>query len=500
MNKNEAIVALHALESRGYPQRAPYDPGEAYPEYHGRKLDPDNEVYGAVRLTLHKLGLDYERFGSPEWNPLGELIEPGMTVFIKPNTVSHLNLARKDLFAVIVHASVLRPVLDYACKALQGRGRIIIGDSQLIMSEFEPAMKLSGITDMLAWYRQQTAIPIECFDLRLERVIRTYLYGRWGRKKVEQDPRGYQVVDLADESYFRGIDPSRLRIAVASYKAMYQYHSEGRHQYVFPRSFLESDVVINIPKLKTHRRTAVTLALKNYMGIPAFKDSLPHFITGASCDGGDQYIHPSRRKEICLWLHDQIQSSPYVPMKFMWAVIKKLIWNSSKIIPFRDNVYEAMWPGNDTLWRTLLDLNRIVMYADRNGKLQDQPQRKQLHLIDGIIGGAGDGPLSPDPVDSRVLLAGFNAACIDAVATMLMGFDFEKVPLIARGLGDAAHKHPVCSIGRNEIEINTGTETLTLDTFKERHNLHFAPHPNWVGQIELARRAKETVVACGGHQ
>lgn len=498
MTTNEANVALHFLDAHGYPERAPYDPGEAYPEYRGQRLDPGNEVYGAVRQTLHQLGLDPEAFGTPDWNPLGELIQPGMTVFLKPNTVSHVNLARKDLFSVIIHASVLRPVLDYVCKALQGKGRIIIGDSQLIMSEFEPAMKLSGIADLLAWYRQQTTIPIECYDLRLERTVRTYLYGRWGRKKVEQDPRGYRVVDLGDESYFRDVDPSRLRIAVASYKNMYKYHSEGRHQYVFPRSFLESDVVINIPKLKTHRRTAVTLALKNYMGIPACKDSLPHFTTGAPCTGGDQYIHPSRRKEICLWLHDRIQSSPYVPMKFTWAVLKKLIWNSSKIVPFRDEVYEAMWPGNDTLWRTLLDLNRIVMYADREGKLQDTLQRRQLHLIDGIIGGAGDGPLSPDPVDSRVLLAGLNAACLDAVAATLMGFDFEKAPLIARGLADAAHKRPVCTIGRDEIQINAGAETLTLETLKERHNLHFAPHPNWAGHIEIAQREPAGVAACGG--
>lgn len=97
--------------------------------------------------------MDREHSGTRQWSPFRQIIRPGMTVFIKPNTVSHENLAGHDLFAVIVHASVLRPILDYVYLALQDKGRIIIGDSQVIYAEFETAMERSGIADLLRWYR-----------------------------------------------------------------------------------------------------------------------------------------------------------------------------------------------------------------------------------------------------------------------------------------------------------------------------------------------------------
>jgi uncharacterized protein (DUF362 family) len=483
----DSQVTVHFAESDAYPDRAPYHPPEAYPEYRGDQLDPNNHVYAAVRATLRAHGLDREHSGTPEWSPFRDLIKPGMTVFLKPNTVSHVNLGGHDLFAVIVHASVIRPMLDYICLALAGEGRIIIGDSQVIFAEFDPAMKASGIASLLEWYRRETKIPIECFDLRKERGARSWMLGRWARPKVEKDPRGYQLVDLGKDSYFEGIDPLKLRIAIASYKNMRKYHAAGKHQYVIPRSFLASDVVINIPKLKTHRRTAVTMCLKNYMGIPALKDCLPHFIVGAPSQGGDQYINPSRRKETVLWLHDRIQSNPYMPVKFFFAVIKRILWDSRLIIPFKDGIYEAMWPGNDTLWRVVLDLNRIVMYADKNGRLRDSPQRGQFHLIDGIAGGDGDGPVANDRVAARVLLTGQTSACVDAVGATLMGFDVGKIPVIYRAFADSSHKSPVTTVAYDSIRIGVGEREMTLGEFGQEYHLGFAPHPNWLGSVERPR-------------
>lgn len=484
----EQNIGLAFTETREYCGQAPYDPPSKYPEYPGEGLDAGNPIYESVRSLLYHAGLDKDQYGKPQWNPLGDIIQPGMKVFIKPNTVMHYHLKGKDLLSVINHASIMRPILDYVMLALKGEGSIVIGDSQIIDGQFDKAMERSGIGQLVEWNRKKTTIPIECFDLRTVRGVRTCMYGRWGRKKVEQDPRGYRTVDLGDDSYFRDIDPRRLRVAIASHKKMYRYHSGGRHEYVFPQSFLESDAVISLSKLKTHRRTAVTMALKNYMGIPADKSCLPHFITGTPQEGGDQYIHPSKRKEICLWLHDQIQSSPVLPWKFVCAVIKKLVWNSSRIVPFKDDIYEAMWPGNDTIWRTLLDLNRIITYADREGKLHDTPQRKQFFLIDGIIGGEGDGPLSPEPVHSGVLVGGFNACCIDAAAATLMGFDIQKIPLIMNGLKDKDRRRPLCRTEIDAIRVQDGRGEMNFEELKSKYNLHYAAHPNWVGKVELPPR------------
>lgn len=480
-------VAVQFVEKKSYHPSPPFDPPERYPEYEGTTTDPGNHVYAGVRQCLVSLGLDQNNIGTEGWNPLGEMIRPGMTVFIKANTVTHEHDAGKDIFSVIVHASVVRPILDYVCKALRHEGRIILGDSQLYYCDFEKAMGVSQIGKLLEWYADKTRISFECFDLRMNKAYRTWLYGRWGRAKVEQDPRGYRFVDLGDRSAFVGVDPRRLRIAIASHRNMYKHHSHGKHEYLFPKSYLESDAVVSIPKLKTHRRTAVTIALKNFMGLPALKDSLPHFMTGAVAEGGDQYIHRSLRKKIGTYLHDQIQTNPLVPVKAVAAVTKKLLWESHRVVPFRDDVYEAMWHGNDTLWRTLQDLNKAAIYADKEGRIRDTPQRGILVLVDGIIGGEKDGPLSPDPVAAGVLLAGSNAVAVDAVGAGLMGFDIAKIPMISRvisGKQPEPGSLPLFAAGAEDIRVRLGGEELGFREFLSRYNLHFEPHPGWKGFVE----------------
>jgi len=481
-------TAIQFVDPKSYCDKMPFDPPKRYPEYEGRMLDPQNHVYDGVRSMLYRLGLDRENYNTVNWNPLGELIKPGMTVFIKANTVTHEHDEGKDIFSVIVHGSVVRPILDYTLKALKNEGRIIVGDSQLYYCDFQKAMQISQIGRLLEWYVEQTPVPIECYDLRMNKAYRTWLYGRWGRAKVEQDPRGYRFVDLADKSAFTGIDPKKLRTEIASYKNMEKHHSNGKHEYLFPKSFLESDVVISIPKLKTHRRTAVTLALKNFMGLPAWKDTLPHFMVGSPEEGGDQYIHPSVRKSMCTWLHDQIQTSPSIPVKAVCAVTKKMIWESHRIIPFKDDVFAAMWYGNDTLWRTLQDLNKAAIYADKEGKLRDRPQRKLFVVIDGIIAGEKDGPLAPDPVAAGALLAGFNAVTMDAVAATLMGHDVDKIPLIKKILDGRGGPLPLYTGTKDDIVVVEGENAYSLKELPKRHNLHFEAHPGWKGHVELKEK------------
>lgn len=484
MALNDKLVALDFLETKSYPDLVPFHPPEPYPELESKEIHPDNEVYAGVRNVLRLSGLDTENYGSDDWNPLGETIEPGMTVFIKPNTVRHYNTEGHDVLSIINHASVIRPILDYVVKALKGEGRIIIGDSQVIFGQFDKAYKAAQIDQLLDWYRDQTPIPIECFDLRMVRGTRTWMYGKWGRKKVESDPRGYRFVDLGEHSCFNGIDPARLRIAIASYKNMFKHHSNGKHEYLFPQSVLDSDVVISIPKLKTHRRTGVTLAIKNFMGIPAWKDSLPHFITGSVEEGGDQYINPSARKRICTRLHDEIQANPFIPIKFTCAVIKKIVWSSNRIFPFKDDIYEAMWHGNDTLWRTLFDLNRGLLYADREGKIQETQQRKFFGIIDGIIAGENNGPVGVDPVFAGVLMAGFNPVALDIAAATLMGHDIEKIPMIFKTITPNGSKLPLFHGSADEVMVAVNKKTLSFKEFSNEYNLRFVPHPTWKGHVE----------------
>src|SRR4029453_17991483 len=77
------------------------------------------------------------------------------------------------------------------------------------------------------------------------------------------------------------------------------------------------------------------------------------------------------------------------------------------------------WYGNDTCWRMALDLARIVHHADRQGRMTTVPQRRHLSLIDGIVAGEGDGPLTPSAVDAKVLLFADNVALGDRAACRL---------------------------------------------------------------------------------
>jgi uncharacterized protein (DUF362 family) len=483
IQKNNDIM-VNFIGTDKYPKKVPFNPPEEFPELDATSVDPENQVYKGVRDILIGLGLDSDNFGSVDWNPLGEIIKPGMTVFIKPNLVRQSHLEGKDVFSVIVHASVLRPILDYVSIALKNQGKIIIGNSQPLEAQFDKACEVSQFDGLLKWYRNQTPVNIECFDLRLYRNVRTWLYGKWGKRRVEEDPLGYTFVNLSEDSCFKGIDPKKLRIAVGNYKTMIEHHSNGKHEYLFPNSFLNSDVVINLPKLKTHRRTAVSMALKNFMGLPALKDSLPHFMVGSSEEGGDHCIYRSLRKTICTRLNERVWSSKYIPMKFIYVLVQKAVWSTRKVVPFKDNVIEGMWPGNDTLWRTIIDLNRVALYADKEGKIQNIPQRSFFSVIDGIVAGAGKGPSSPDPVQAGVLLAGFNPVALDIVGSTLVGFNIEKIPMIRKSLESTSSRLPLFKGNVNSIRVLENEDVFNVEEYGRHRNLRFEAHPNWKGIIE----------------
>ena len=96
------------------------------------------------------------------------------------------------------------------------------------------------------------------------------------------------------------------------------------------------------------------------------------------------------------------------------------------------------WYGNDTLWRGILDINRILLYSDKNGILRSEQQRRYFSVIDGIVAGEGEGPLNAMPKQCGVILAGFNPVLLDYVCTSLMGFDPNMFPVIKNALKDSA--------------------------------------------------------------
>lgn len=109
---------------------------------------------------------------------------------------------------------------------------------------------------------------------------------------------------------------------------------------------------------------------------------------------------------------------------------------------------EGSWFGNDTVWRMVLDLQRILHYGTPNGDLSTKQQRTIVNLTDAIVGGQGEGPLAPEPAALGFLSMGASAAVCDWVHAALMGLDPKKLPLTREAFaGFQAGDIRVCTQG-----------------------------------------------------
>ena len=375
---DDATVSIHHTPEIGvYPQNPPFHPPEAYPEYpFHTPLDESNSVYRLVRETFLLLGFDAVHANTPEWNPLGELIQPGDQVLVKPNLVKNRHNYGFDPLCMITHGSVVRAVLDYVYLALKGQGKILLGDSPLQRTNLPEVLRINGLDRVIDFYTQLSGINFEFADFRLEQAI--YSSGMViDKKKLEGAQGGYLAVDLGKSSFLSEINQRYTNFRVTDYDrlGMVQHHNLVSNQYLIPKAILDSTVVLNLPKLKTHRKVGITVSLKNLVGINGHKDWLPHHSNLSTQEGGDEYLHPSRRKRLDTYFDERVDISQQIWKKYFYRLGRLMLRLSGRILPFPDPYFEGSWWGNDTLWRTALDLNRILFYADKEGQIQEQPQR-----------------------------------------------------------------------------------------------------------------------------
>jgi uncharacterized protein (DUF362 family) len=86
----------------------------------------------------------------------------------------------------------------------------------------------------------------------------------------------YVLFDLADRSLLDvpEWDASRFRVTMYDPDRLRRTHARGRHQYLVAREVIAADLVVNLPKLKSHRKAGITGALKNLVGINGNKEYL----------------------------------------------------------------------------------------------------------------------------------------------------------------------------------------------------------------------------------
>lgn len=336
-----------------------------------------NKINKALDEIFGAMGMDPE-------NPFGELVKPGMRVFIKPNWVA--SRWRKscdhtdDLYCVITHPNVIEAVADRVAKALQGKGEIIIADNPSIDADFEELMAFTGIRRLEGKYDVSCHVydlrPLVCKDLKD--------YGKKDKMVPQQgDPNGEVELNLGCSSLLHDVDSTLFRGVFDEREETVASHTGETQLYTVSGSLYNSDVYISIPKLKTHQKVGATLNLKGQVGAMTRKNQLVHWRIGSPETGGDEY--PDRAS-----------------------------WERAQ---YAKVTHRGAHPGNDTIWRMVCDLYQVLLTKERN----------YFTIIDGIMAGEGQGPFCPTSLHANVLLGGYDFLLSDIVAVRYMGFDPMKI-------------------------------------------------------------------------
>lgn len=276
---------------------------------------------------------------------IDKIVHPGDTVLIKPNLVNIYSAESGNT----THCSLVEPLIE-ACHQ-NGASQIFVGDGS---SEFETeaAFIISGVKKVVKRL-QQDGVPVKTVDLNCDKNPKT---------------NKFDTVLLGKE----GAHPN--------------------HTYGIAHTLLSSDVLISVPKLKSHSLAGISVALKNMIGTAP----------------GEYYGYPKRRNE----------SLPHGS--------------------FRSPMH------NDVIWRTIHDLNKIAL-----GNYAASPKkRRYMAIVDGIVAGSYNKavPLGDDfwmaawkPTRVGVVIAGFDPVAVDTVSARVMCYRPEKIPTIVHasenGLG-----------------------------------------------------------------
>jgi uncharacterized protein (DUF362 family) len=433
----------------------------------------------AVRELFAVWGLDREHYGSAQWNPLGKFIHPGAMVVLKPNWVVDINRSGHGLDCLVTHTSVIEAVLEYVTLAMPGC--VIIGDAPVQGCDLERLFQIAGVPGMLSRFKAR-GLNLSVADFRLT-VLRGEELGATQQRSQRQMSQ-YVLFDLKKDSLLEPLnaDAEKFRVTMYNPDLLSKTHAPGRHQYLVAREVIDADVVINLPKLKAHKKACITGALKNLVGINGHKEFLPHHRKGGELTGGDCYPGSSRLKGWAEDLLDTANRTRTAQGQRVLARLANLLVLGAKWMG-EDTNLEGSWHGNDTVWRTTLDLQRILRFGRTNGSLSSEPQRYVVSITDAIVGGEGEGPMSPLPVPSAFLTGAINSAAAEWVNARLMGFDPQRIPLTRAAFVDC--QFPIVRFGPESIRAYLGGHRFTAAEIFPFDHRAFMPSKGWQGHCEL---------------
>jgi len=446
-------------------------------------MNNSNNVYYLKQIDYNKNAI-YEKLKDLD---IFQIIKPGMTVLLKPNFIKESHQYKKNSWIqIITNGSILYATTKVVIEHLKNSGKIIIADGPDFGANINKITKLTDIESIYSLCKKNNII-FEFIDLRdnyLKIIGEIKIY----KKNLPGDPDGSVIFNIKKEnSEFFGHKNFNMKYwgADLDIDEVNRAHNGVDNLYKVSKSVLNSDVFINLPKLKTHKKAGITCSLKNLVGINTYRNFLPHHTQGFPENGGDQFPQKSKKSDIeqkyVTFIKTKILPIPILNLLFI--PIKKI--TRRYFGDTREVIRSGNWYGNDTIWRTILDLNKIIMYGDDNGILHDKPIRHYISIIDGIVGGEGQGPLSAEPINSNCIIAGVNPLAVDCVCAKIMGFDYKKIPSLKNGF--KIKNYPISNFQFNDINVLSdikkfNNKLLDID-IQDTHK--FTPHFGWKDHIEL---------------
>jgi len=385
---------------------------------------------------------------SARGGPLGSAVPEGSRVVIKPNFVMHANQGPWGIDPLITSAQLVRVAAAAALQA--GAAEVIVGDAPLQSCDFDQLLRATGLD---AWAAQLAKTEPRFKGIRdFRRTTCRMSNGVRIASENLQSEDLFVLFDLKGDSLLEPISDGRHSFRVTRYdpRLMASTHAPGKHQYLVARDIIDADVIVNLPKLKTHMKAGLTCALKNLIGINGNKEYLPHHRVGGAAQNGDCYPGQSPVKRAIEYSLDRQNMAESTAGARVWNALASNLDRVARMTGDRLGV-EGSWSGNDTIWRTCLDLNRILIYGRSDGRLADTPQRQTVHLVDAIIAGQGNGPLAPQPLPLDLLLAGQNAAAVDWVGAALLRYTPERIPIVQHSF--ERFNWPLTNGGQRDIRV-----------------------------------------------
>ena len=260
-----------------------------------------------------------------------------------------------------------------------------------------------------------------------------------------------------------------------------------------------ADVFINVPKLKTHCKAGVTVALKNLVGICNEKRWLPHHRKGAPDKGGDEYSDRAglgiRTVEALkdFFVQNRVGKIFYPRIMLLNKLVKRITGVDlvRRIRDHGDPYQNGGWHGNDTVWRMVLDLNKCsgCQTCTVACKVLNTNDRGMDHVW---LMKVNTSPGRGYPKDWETMGGGFDEAGLPMAGVMV------EVPSAALRATDILASAEFASIGTNDLIQYTLAIDRTDDTVAHLYDpLHPAVLHLLAHVIRSAGRAGVPVALCG---